>query len=368
MSLDRLAVADNSSQEINQAINQDRRALMKSAAGLLLATSVAALPLRRVMAADGAAGPAPWGDASTLVSAIGAGTLAVASVAETSEAYCKGFGYVEHHRGRIAREMAEFWGVPAMAGRAVAVVGPPGYQRGMIRIVELGNDFKEVAYHETLGWIALEIHVRSPDDLVAELKGLPFVHTGGPGTANDREGKPLYRAAQFKGPSGEPLYMTQHMQLDELMSVGRNNVGPLFIQTVSTTSYQDTLSFYLKEMRMKMRIEVETPRTNLVESLGLPKGTRYKFAAVRTPEYCALQIDEYPKATPQRPTAAGCFAPGASMCTLTTRELDAVKSMLTGAKIQFAEIESNACPPFHHARAVSFIGRGGERVEVVEVK
>jgi hypothetical protein len=363
MSLDQLIHLENAP----QAMDQDRRTLVKSAACLLLATSVGTLSSRRVIAAASGA-PQSWGDPSTLVSAIGAGTLAVSSVAETVEAYRKGFRYVEHYRGRIPREMAEFWGVPAMSGRAVAVVGPPGYERGMIRIIELGRDFKEVSYHSTLGWIALEIHVRSPDTLVTQLKGLPFVHTGGPGTANDREGKPLYRAAQFKGPSGEPLYMTQHMQLDELISVGRNNVGPLFIQTLSTTAYPETLGFYLKDLRMKMRIEIETPRTDLVKTLGLPSGARYKMAAVRSPEYCALQIDEYPKATPQRPAAAECFAPGVSMCTLTTRNLDVVKLTLRNANMQFAEIQSNTCPPFHDARAVFFVGRGGERVEVVEVK
>lgn len=350
-----------------QPIGQSRRDLLKSAAGLLLAASVATLPWRSARAA-GAASTQQWGDTATLVSAIGAGTLAASSVAETVEAYRKGFGYVEHYRGRVPREMADFWGVPAMAGRAVSVVGAPGYQRGMIRIVELGNDFKEVSYPETLGWIALEIHVRSPDELVDELKGLPFVHTGGPATANDREGKPLYRAAQFKGPSGEPLYMTQHMQLDELMPVGRNNVGPLFIQTVATTSYRETLDFYLKDLRMKMRIEMDTPRTALVESLGLPEGRRYKFAAVRAPEYCALQIDEYPEATPPRPASPGCFSPGVSMCTLTTRNLEVVKATLTRANIRFAETDSNSCPPFQYARAISFLGRGGERVEIVEVK
>lgn len=363
MSLRRFADTEN----VSQPVSQSRREVLKSAACLALTTSVAALPWRAAMAA-GASAPAAWGDTTTLVSSIGAGTLAASSVAETVEAYRKGFGYVEHHRGRVPKEMAEFWGVPAMAGRIVSVVGAPGYQRGMIRIIELGNDFKEVAYYETLGWIALEIHVRSPDELVGQLKGLPFVHTGGPNTADDREGKPLYRAAQFKGPSGEPLYMTQHMQLDQMMSVGRNNVGPLFIQTVSTTSYRETLDFYLKDLRMKMRIEMDTPRTELVESLGVPKGKLYKFAAVRAPEYCALQIDEFPKATPQRPASPGCFAPGVSMCTLTTRDIEAVKSVLAAAQMQFVEIESNSCPPFHHARAICFLGRGGERVEVVEVK
>lgn len=363
MSLDRLTDVESASQPTGQS----RRELLKSAVCLLLATPVATLASRRAFAANTDA-IGPWGDPATLVTAIGAGTLAAASVAETVEAYRKGFGYVEHYRGRIPREMAEFWGVPAMAGRAVAVMGPPGYQRGMIRIVELGKDFKEVAYHETLGWFALEILVRSPDDLVDELKGLPFVHTGGPNTANDQEGKPLYRAAQFTGPSGEPLYMTRHMQLDPLMANDRNNVGPLFIQTLSTTSYQEALRFYLENLRMKMRIEWAAPRANLAKALGLPSDARYKSAAVRAPDYCALQIDEYPNAVPQRPAAPGCFAPGASMCTLTTRNLDAVKTMLTSARMPFAEIEANSCPPFPHARAVSFLGRAGERVEIVEVK
>ncbi|MFO7305439.1 MAG: hypothetical protein C0P74_007975 [Gammaproteobacteria bacterium] len=345
-----------------------RRDLLKATACVLLTAPVATWSSRRALAADLDAVIGPWGDPATLVTAIGAGTLAAASVAETVEAYRKGFGYVEHYRGHVPREMAEFWGVPAMAGRAVSVMGPPGYQRGLIRIVELGKDFQEVSYPDTLGWIALEILVRSPDDLVNELKGLPFVHTGGPNTANDQEGKPLYRAAQFKGPSGEPLFMTRHMQLEPLMAGSRNNVGPLFIQTFSTTSYQDALNFYLKELKLKMRIEWQSPRTDLVKALGLKGDARYKSAAVRTPDYCALQIDEYPKEAPQRPAVPGCFAPGVSMCTLTTRNLDAVKAALQTAGIAFKEIEANTCPPFPHARAVSFVGKGGERVEIVETR
>jgi hypothetical protein len=238
----------------------------------------------------------------------------------------------------------------------------------MIRIVELGSDFKEISYHDTLGWTALEIHVRSPEEVVTQLKGQNFVHTGGPGTAKDNEGNAFYRAAQFKGPSGEPLYMTQHMQLDQLMSVGRNNVGALFIQTLSVTSYPETVDFYVNTLKMKMRIEIQTPRGDLVKKLNLPSGTRYRMAAVRAPEFSALQIDEYPTAVPKRPASPGCFAPGVNICTLTTRDIDVVKTALKGANIQFAEIESNPCPPFVYGRAVCFLGRGGERLEIVEVK
>jgi hypothetical protein len=365
MSHDPLSDVESSSNDIDRS----RRQWLQSAASSLLAVSLGGLVSRAGLAAAAeSAKPAPWGDPATLVSAIGAGTLAVASVAETVEAYRKGFGYVEHWRGRIPKQMAEFWGVPAMAGRSASVVGPPDFQRGMIRIVELGKDFKPVSYHDTLGWIALEIHVRSPEAVVEQLKGLPFTHTGGPGTANERNGNPIYRAAQFKGPSGEPLYMTQHMQLDQLISTGRNNVGPLFIQTLSAVPYQATREFYLQTLRMKMRLEIDTPRTNLIESLGLPKGTLYKMAAVRAPDHCSIQIDEYPRTTPQRPATPGCFAAGVNMCTLTTRNLDAVRSAFKGADVKFAEMESNSCPPFNGSRAIFCLGRAGERLEVVEVK
>jgi hypothetical protein len=262
--------------------------------------------------------------------------------------------------------MAEFWGVPAMVGRNAAVVGPPDFQRGMIRIVELGSDFRQMSYQGTLGWVALEIHVRSPQEVVTQLKGQPFIHTGGPSLANAPDGKPLYSAAQFTGPSGEPLYMTQHTQLDQLISVGRNNVGPLFIQTLAAYPYQATRDFYLQTLGMKMRMEIDTARTELVESLGLPKDGRYKMAAVRTPEYCSIQIDEYPKNTPQRPATSGCFASGVGMCTLITRNLDAVKSALTKANMKFAEIRSNSCPPFSGSRAIFCLGQAGERIEVVQ--
>jgi hypothetical protein len=353
-------------------IDLNRREMAKSTGWLLLTASLGFPAAGCVLAGSGAdsggdAPPPAWGDASTLVSAIGAGTLAAASVAETVEAYTKGFGYVEHWRGSIPGEMAKFWDAPAMAGRAAAVVGPPGYQRGMIRIVELGADFQELDFHQSLGWAALEIWVRSPDEVVRQLEGLPFVHTGGPGDFKAKDGTPIFRAAQFKGPSGEPLYFTQHMLLDRLASIGENNVGPLFIQTLAAHPYEPTRDFYWHTLAMKMRMEVDTPRTNLVEALGLPADRMYKMAAVRAPEYCSIQIDEYPESAPARPAAAGCFPPGVSMCTLKTRDLNAVAGALKGAGVQAAMIESNAIPPFQGSRAIFCKGFSGERVEIVEV-
>jgi hypothetical protein len=356
----------------SDGIDLKRRELGKSAAWMLLTASLG-IPAASVLAApedntSGEVSVPPWGSPSTLVSGIGAGTLAVVSVAETVEAYIKGFGYVESWSGTIPAEMAEFWGVPAMAGRAAAVVGPPGFQRGMIRIVELGKDFQTTDYRNTLGWFALEIQVRNPDTLVDKLNGLPFVHTGGPGSFIGRDGKPVYRAAQFTGPSGEALYMTQHMQLDQLISIGPNNVGPLFIQTLAATPYEPTRDFYMETLGMIKRMEIDVPRKDIAEPLGQPEDQLYKMAAVRAPEYCSIQIDEYPATTPHRPAAPGYFSSGVSMSTLMTYNLEAVKSALTAINVDFTEIASNSIAPFMGSRAIFCLGRAGERLEIVEVK
>jgi hypothetical protein len=353
----------------SDVIDRSRRDVAKSVGWLLLTASLGLrAPRQAVAASTGGAGddaPQPWGDPSTLVSAIAAGTLAVPSVAETVAAYTKGFGYAELWRGHIPQGIADFWGTPAMAGRTAAVVGPPEHHHGLIRIVELGDDFQQVDSHETLGWVALEIRVRSPDAMLSQLKGLPFVHTGGPGDSSTQGGAPSYRAAQFKGPSGEPLYFTQHTQLDNLLKLGPNNVGPLFIQTLAARPYRETRDFYLKTLAMKSRMEIDVPRRNLAERFGLPDRS-YKMAAVRAPEYCSIQIDEYPEAVDPRPSADGCLVPGACMCTFATRDLDRVAGALRQSGLPFTEIDSHSMLPSTGGRALVCRGYSGEIVEFIQ--
>src|SRR5690606_41093517 len=78
-----------------------RRDLLKATACVLLTAPVATWSSRRALAADLDAVIGPWGDPATLVTAIGAGTLAAASVAETVESYLKVFGYVAYYRRHV---------------------------------------------------------------------------------------------------------------------------------------------------------------------------------------------------------------------------------------------------------------------------
>jgi len=347
-------------------IDLTRRRLTRSLGSLAVAAACGVAPAGSAIAASRDAIIREWGDPNSLVSGIAAGTLSVPSVAETVGAYTSGFGYVELWNGRIPREVAEFWGAPAMAGRKAAVVGPPAHRHGLIRIVELGNDFELLDPYQTLGWIALEIRVRTPDTMVEQLRGLPFKHTGGPGDSSTAGGAPAYRAAQFKGPSGEPLYFTQHTQLDGLVPPGPNNVGPLFIQTLAAHPYAKTRDFYQVMLGLKSRMEIDVPRRALEATFDLPPDSRYKMAAVRAPEFCSIQVDEYPDAVPARPAADGCLPPGTAMCTFATRDVGAVAAALKGAGLPFQEIPTHALLPSGGGRALACRGYSGEIVEFVD--
>jgi hypothetical protein len=223
-----------------------------------------------------------------------------------------------------------------------------------------------VAFNETLGWVALEIRVRSPDAMPEQLKGLPFTHTGGPGNSSTAGGAPAYRAAQFKGPSGEPLYFTQHTQLDTLLEHGPNNVGPLFIQTLAARPYLETRDFYQETLAMMSRMEVDVGRRNLVSKFDLPPDRTYKMAAVRAPEYCSIQIDEYPDVIEARPAVDGCLPPGSAMCTFATRDLDRVAGALRQTGLPFTRLDSHSIAPAGGKRALACRGYSGEFIEFVE--
>ena len=310
----------------------------------------------------------PWADPSSLVSAIAAGTIAVPNVAAMVDAYRHGFGYVEHWRGRVPAATAEFWGVPAMADREAAVVGPSELNNGLIRFVELGDQFRQIPPHTTLGWATLEIRVRAVDDMVGQLAGLPFTRTGGPRDLKWGSAPATLRAAQFRGPSGEPLIFTQDLQIDRSSLIGSKNVGGIFLQTLIAGPYIKTRDFYLKTLAMQLSLEVGVPRVNAADALGVDNSGLYKMAAVRAPQYCSIQIDEFPDMTPKRPSVPGYFPSGLCMCTFSVQDLDLVAVTLRQAGVSFAQMDSNSIPPFVGGRTIACRGHSGEFVEFIEYR
>ncbi len=352
-------------------VNQKRRTLTKATA-FLIATAAAG----RVAGAAPSTSQdqvtlqdmpdRPWADPASLVSTIAASTVAVPDVAEMVKTYQRGLGYVEHWRGRISRETAWFWGAPAMAGRAAAVVGPSELSQGLVRFVELGGDYHSFPAHSTLGWAAVEIRVRNVDSMVGQLEGSGIVHTGGPADLKFGSGPATLRAAQFHGPSGEPLYFTEDLQFDRAKLIGDKNVGGVFLQTLVAVPYEETRDFYLKTLAMQLRVEARFPRPQLARSMVTDAASMYRMASVRAPQYCSIQIDEYPQVMPARPVEPGCLPPGVCMCTFFVPALEVVATALEQAGVPYSRSESAAVPPGLGGRALACRGFSGEFVEFVE--
>jgi hypothetical protein len=142
------------------------------------------------------------------------------------DAYCGWFAYFEHWRGTVPAALADFWDPTALAGHSSALVEPPDMNRGLIRFVEIGSEFKRIPPFTTLGWTALEIRAKNVDKLVSQLEGGPFVHAGGPNDLKFDDSPATLRAVRFRGPTGELLSLTQDLKYDRSKQIANENAGP----------------------------------------------------------------------------------------------------------------------------------------------
>lgn len=308
----------------------------------------------------------PWADPMSLVAGIACGTVCVQSVDESLAAYVDGLGYVAHWKGAVPALLAEFWGTPAMAGRAAAVVGAPRPHSGLIRLLELGDDFQPLGDRPALGWRALEIRARDVDAVPGQLAGTGITHVGGPADLKFGPAPAAFRAAQFRGPSGEPLIFTEDLQFDRTPIIGGDNVGGIFLQTLVASPYEPTRDFYLKSLAMQLSLEVRLPRSEVEAALNLENRSMYRMASIRAPWYSTIQVDEYPEATRSRPTAPGCLPPGVCMTTLAVPDLDGVAKVLRETGVAYSSLERNSIPPLFEGRSLACRGCSGEHVEFIE--
>jgi hypothetical protein len=308
----------------------------------------------------------PWADPASLVAGIACGTVGVRNLAESLPAYLNGLGYVAHWKGVVSARLAELWGVPGMAGKAAAVVGPPQPHSGLIRLMELGSDFLAPGEQPTLGWRALEIRVLDVDAMPAQVAGTAIEHTGGPADLKFGPEPAAFRAAQFLGPSGEPLIFTEDLVFDRTPIIGGDNVGGIFLQTLVASPYVPTRDLYLKSLAMQLSLEVRMPRTGVEEALGISDKAMYRMSSIRAPWYSTLQVDEYPATVGPRPRSPGCFPTGVCMSSLAVPDLDRVEDVLQQAGVPCNRLNSNAIPPLFEGRSLACAGFSGEHVEFIE--
>jgi catechol 2,3-dioxygenase-like lactoylglutathione lyase family enzyme len=278
-------------------------------------------------------------------------TTVVPDLAAIEAAYTAHLGYRVVGRGTIDARLARAWAAPAMAGRALLVLGPASGEPVLLRFVAAPTA-RGYAALKTLGWNATELLVEDPDALAERLRDSPFRIVGPP---RDLQFNPRIRALQALGPAGELLYLTRIPPGGSLFDLGsaRSFVDRTFIVVLGGRSMPAMQAFY----RDVLGLPVTPARPSRVEVLneawGYDEEHQIPLGIAQLPKDFLVELDEYPAAALPRTTPDGELPPGMAMVTFAVRSLDG--------------LAARAVAPYAGRRAVLLRGGAGELVELVEV-
>lgn len=298
-------------------------------------------------------------EADILLSRIKMATIGAPSIDAVERWYTTWLGYVVVERSNVSQEMAESWGTPNTAGRPFILMQSSAKDDVYIRAVEVDPvpGYKAMT---TWGWNAIEIICDDIDALHEELKTSAFTHLAGP--ANLMGGTSSIRAAQYKGPAEEVIYLTCETGDREksTLPLPRGPVDRPFIMVLAGPDLDEMDNFYTNAFRLKDNGFRFTSTGGLISMMqGRPDDQVYNLGLLRLAERGNnIEIDEYPADTGPRPSADGQLPPGCAMTTFNCEDLDA-----TGIDYITAPITE-----YGGKRSVTFVGPTGELTELIEEK
>lgn len=264
-------------------------------------------------------------------------TIGVPDLPAAVAAYA-GLGFLPAWRGAVPADVARRWGAPGSAGRAAAVLAPPG-QGGGVRLVETASP--PAPPLATLGWAAMELASNDLEGMAARLSasGLRLLHGPAPLGSN-----PDIRALQATGPAGEAIYvadLTHYAGAFELLRPSRVLEG-MFIAVLAAADLPAARAFHVAALGAETRSDSRVPVPALNLARGLPRGTAHRISTSQLPGGSAIEVDE--AALPPRATAQGELASGVAIVTLARGVplLDAPARCLTGAAGETIEIAEAA--------------------------
>ena len=252
-----------------------------------------------------------------------AGTVCVADVERSREAYERLIEYRTAETGRIANALAGAWAAAAAAGARYALLQPASGADTWLRLVESPSlvGFEPLV---SMGWTALEFCVRDVQALAARLANSPFDVIGPP---RRLDGMDSLCAMQACGPDGEICYFTQIDGDPPGLSLPRARcfVDRLFIHVIGASDLGATQRWIEGHLDCTVAMaRVEMVYTMLARAFGKPLDTRFTISTLRRGDELFLQVDQMPPEAVRRPQRAGLLPPGIAMTTLSVPSLDAV--------------------------------------------
>lgn len=232
-------------------------------------------------------------------------TYAVPDLGAVEAAYAGTLGYRVLARDRVAANLAQAWGAPAVEGRATLVLGPASGEPVYLRFVE--SPAARWRALTTFGWNATEFVVQDVDALAARLEAGGFRIIGPPAGLSRF---PMIRALQAIGPAGECCYFTEVGPGSGLdLAAALSFVGRVFI-VVAAGPDADALFGPYARFANRVEAPVATPVRVISEAHGLAPETLHRHGLVRLPGGTLVELDAYPPTAARRIVPEGELAPG----------------------------------------------------------
>jgi catechol 2,3-dioxygenase-like lactoylglutathione lyase family enzyme len=286
------------------------------------------------------------------------GVVAVPDLAAALVDYQGHLGFALIDQGPVPASLAASWGIPGLAGRAMATLQPTSGSHCFIRLVEqpLPDDFVPTT---TYGWASYEITVQDVFSWPARIAGSSFTIIGEP---KEIPGLPYFVAMQVHGPGREMLYFneTRSMTPSSDLPFANCAMDHIFIVILAAPDRAAAVDWYRDALHLDVGDTYTIAYTMINNAFGLPEDTVSSLTMVQHGRMPIVEIDDYPAQTSPRRADPGCLPPGNSMVTLLVDSLDALgvdwispPTLLDG-------------PIYAGQRAATTVGPAGELLELVE--
>ena len=214
------------------------------------------------------------------------------NLALTQEAYEDYLGYRSVDAGVMSAELAAAIDRPELADRRFVTMMPRSGPQVGLRLVE--GDASGYVPMKRVGWSAIELLVKDPEQLESELPGSAFRHLQGPDFLTEQKN---ILAMQVTGPNQELLYLT-HM-IDPTKSFLRPQpslepVGHTFIMVMGSPDLEASLAFWRRYFDNGIVGPIPYRIGVLSDAYDLPGETLHPLALVSMSAGYGIEIDQYP--------------------------------------------------------------------------
>jgi hypothetical protein len=225
------------------------------------------------------------------------------NLALTQQAYEDYLGYRSVDAGVMSAELAAAIDRPELADRRFVTMMPRSGPQVGLRLVK--GDASGYVPMKRVGWSAIELLVKDPEQLETELPGSAFRHLQGPDFLTEQKN---ILAMQVTGPNQELFYLT-HM-IDPSKSFLRPQpspepVGQTFIMVMGSPDLEASLAFWRRYFDNSIVGPIPYRIGVMSDAYDLPGETLHPLALVSMSDGYGIEIDQYPDEATAVPAPKG---------------------------------------------------------------